>query len=110
MTTYYHQVEDAVSALRAIKEDYLRRFGWVSTCNTPGAYWLWRRDFADEDARQLEWWVQHTTPEQRKKDFGPGMPSKPTPYGIVTADLDLAVSMTVKCLDEQPELGDDDAC
>lgn len=91
----YLSITTAEDDLRSAKARYLRRFGWEETCMTPGSYWLWRRDFADVDAQRLAWW------EGCRAIGGTGGgPSKPTPYGVVTADLDLAVSMTRKALDE----------
>jgi hypothetical protein len=95
-TTYHHHIEDAERELRDVKERYLRRWGWTSTCATPGSYWLWRRDFAEHDAKM------EAIHRERK------LPSPWAPYGVVTVPLDLAVSMTVRCLDEQPELGCDE--
>lgn len=102
--TFFHEIETAEDDVKALKTRYLKRFGWESTCNTPGSYWLWKRDFADEDKKQLDWWIAHTTPEQRQRNHGPGMPSKPEPMGVITADLDLAVRMTVNALDMQTEM------
>lgn len=99
--TFLYEIDDAEEALKAIKQQYLQRFGWEVTCNTPGAFWLWRRDFAKEDAARHARW----------KDGGPGpmgWPSKPRPYGVITADLDMAVRMTVRCLDEQKEISSEE--
>lgn len=95
MPTFHWQIAAAESEVEALKRYYLQRFGWESTCNTPGSYWLWRRDFAKEDAERHARWVE--------RGAGPlGMPSEPQPYGVVTASTDLAVSMTERSLDEQP--------
>lgn len=94
---YRHMIQDAQQEIESMKADYLRRFGWELTCNTPGSYWVWRRDFAAEDAERHKNW----------KDRGPGplgWSSEPRPYGVITAPLDLAVSMTEGCLDRQPEI------
>lgn len=101
---FYHQIEEAEQTLEAAKRDYLDRWGWKMTCNTPGSYWVWRRDFAKEDTERHARW----------KERGPGplgWPSEPHPYGIITASLDLAVSMTVGGLDDRPECAEseDDA-
>lgn len=88
----WQQIEDATSELGALKHAYLRRHGWSLTCNTPGSYWLWTRDFASEDAARLAAW----------EAAGPGplgWPSKPQPYGRITAGLDMAVNMTRQVLD-----------
>ena len=99
MAPLKREIEDAEQNLEQMKVDYLRRFGWEMTCNTPGAYWVFRRDFAAEDAERHARW----------KERGPGplgWSSEPRPYGVITAPLDLAVSMTERSLDEQPELVD----
>lgn len=98
----YGRIEALEANLEAAKRDYLTRWGWQQTCNTPGAYWLWRRDFRQEDqARRRSW---------RRRKPGPlGKPSAPEPYGIVTADTELAIRMTLANLDMRLELaGDDD--
>lgn len=95
----YSQIEEAESEVDSLRRNYLHRWGWNETCNTPGAYWLWRRDFAKEDDARHDQWVA--------RGPGPlGWPSEPCPYGVITAGADLAVSMTVKCLDEQPEIAE----
>lgn len=80
-------IDQAESELEGQKCDYLRKFGWDRTCNTPGAYWLWRRDFAPEDAERMAQQVKHN------------YPTPPTPYGVITADTSLAVSITRSSLD-----------
>lgn len=97
MTIYYHQIEDAQVFIDKMQGDYLRRFNWVHSSNTPGSYWMWRRDFGAEDTDRHARW----------KAAGPGpmgWPHEPRPYGIITAPTELAVAMTVRFLDEQPEL------
>lgn len=83
--TYFRDVEAAASAHQQAQESYLQRWGWSRTCNTPGAFWMWRRDFADVDAERAK-----NRPEA-------------TPYGIMTVSRDTAVAMTIKCLDERDE-------
>lgn len=90
----YGVVEDAEANLTEAKSRYLRRWGWKPTCNTPGAYWLWERDFKDEDAQMA------AIHEKRK------LPSPHVPYGVMKVPTDMAISMTLKVLDERPELGD----
>ena len=89
--TFAHEIDAAAAALEATQHAYLRRWGWVRTCATPGAYWLWKRDFADYDKRFEAWHTAH-----------PDRPGKPS--GVMTLPTDLAVSMTRRALDEQPEL------
>lgn len=94
--TFAFQIDEAEHVLQQVKDRYLRRWGWETTCNTPGSYWLWRRDFAVEDKERHDRW----------QEAGPGpygWPSEPKPYGLITASLDTAVAMTRRCLDEQPE-------
>jgi hypothetical protein len=86
---FYFQIEDAKSALEDMKKAYLRRFGWTCTSSMPGSYWLWRRDFADVDAQRMASHEKHK------------FPSKPQPYGVITADTELAIAMTRATLDEQ---------
>lgn len=102
MPTFHHQIGEAEQIVDELQQNYLCRWGWESTCNTPGSYWLWRRDFAKEDAERHARW----------KERGPGplgWPSEPRPYGVITATADLAVSMTVNSLDDQPECMPTDA-
>lgn len=101
MPVFHNQIEEAEQRVQDLQTHYLRRFGWEHTCNTPGSFWLWRRDFAVEDAATHARW----------KERGPGpmgWPSEPHPYGVITAPTDLAVSITVRSLDEQLELAPDD--
>lgn len=88
----FAKIEDTAQALNDAKEAYLRRFGWKCTSNIPGSYWLWVRDFSDEDAASHARW----------KERGPGpmgWPSEPKPYGQITATLDMAINMTRSVLD-----------
>lgn len=101
--TYYADIEAAEDILQTRREMYLRRWGWRQTCNTPGSFWLWQRDFAAEDADRLKWWEEACA---RKPPLG--NPSKPHPMGVITASLETAVSMTVRSLDTQPERESDD--
>lgn len=95
------QISEAEQEIESLKRDYLKRYGWEMTCNTPGSYWLWRRDFSKEDAQRHAMWKQ--------RGPGPlGWPSEPQPYGVITADTNLAVSMTERCLDNTPVEEDED--
>ena len=102
MPVTYSQIQAAESEVEQLQRLYLQRWGWQNTCATPGSYWLWRRDFADIDAERKAWDADHNVGK-------PGGPSPSTPYGIVTAPTDLAISMTVRCLDDQSELEADEA-
>lgn len=98
----HRAIEEVEQELEHRKTAYLMKWGWKHTCNTPGSYWLWQRDFFQEDAdRHARWKTQGPGPL--------GWPSEPRPYGIITASLDLAVSMTVRALDEQSENEDDES-
>lgn len=85
MTKYEH-IDNLEHALNNARRDYLVRHGWRETSNTPGSFWLWRRDFADVDKKR----ETHYRP--------PG--SAFHPYGIITADTDMAVKMTANELDQ----------
>ena len=102
MPIYHHQIESAEAELDQLKYRYLERWGWKYTCNTPGSYWMWRRDFAESDAKRKAWDEEHGAGK-------PGGPSISHPYGVITASTDLAISITEKYLDEQPELASEDA-
>ena len=96
MPVTHLDIERLQEDLRQAEEAYLRRNGWTVTCNTPGSYWLWRRDFTPE----------HQAAHARWKERGPGpmgWPSEPKTYGVITVDRSLAVSMTRATLDEDKE-------
>lgn len=100
MTVYFYQIEEAERAVEETKSAYLQRWGWTLDCNSPGAFWLWKRDFADEDAKRKAWDDKHGAGK-------PGGPSASRPYGIIMGPTDLAVSMTARVLDGQPEIDGD---
>jgi hypothetical protein len=96
MTVYHWQIGEAEQEVEDRKRSYLQRWGWSSTCNTPGSYWLWKRDFAESDTQRHARW----------KNRGPGplgWPSEPQPMGVITANTDLAVSMTASFLDPETD-------
>ncbi|WP_439392393.1 hypothetical protein ACRQ5Q_22620 [Bradyrhizobium sp. PMVTL-01] len=96
------KIRVAHDELVSLQHAYLKRHGWEFTCNTPGSYWLWRRDFADEDAARHARW----------KERGPGplgWPSEPRPFGIITANTELAISMTERVLDNDIDQDGDPA-
>lgn len=96
MTIYHRDILEAEHEVTNRQTAYLNLWGWKNTCNTPGSYWLWQRDFAKEDAEKHARW--------KARGPGPmGWPSEPSPYGVITASTELAVSMTVSSLDDQPE-------
>lgn len=102
----YGEIEQLELDLQGARSSYLRRHGWVQTCNTPGSYWLWRRDFAAEDQQNQTNWKAIC---KQVADAGRvGMPSPPSPMGVITADTILAVSMTRKRLDTFDEEGDEE--
>ena len=99
--TAYERIISVRENVESAESAYLRRFGWTLTCNTPGSFWLWRRDFAGEDAERHKRW----------KERGPGpygWPSEPKAYGVIYAGRELAVSMTLSDLDPRPFSESDD--
>lgn len=105
MTVYARDVEAAEDALREAREAYLRRFGWTYTCNFPGSFWVWRRDFVDLDQSRRKWWEEACA---QNPPLGP--PSEPTAYGIVHASFDQALAITLGTLDERDEDVTCEAC
>lgn len=93
---HLYEIGDLERQLEGAKGAYLKRWGWTQTCNSPGSFWVWYRDFADYDQKMA------AVHKERK------LPSDHRPYGIITAPTDLAISMTRSALDEQLELGEDD--
>jgi hypothetical protein len=73
--TFYHEIEDAEHALEEKRHAYLRKWGWSLTCDFPGSYWVWVRDFSREDDVRLRSWqkIIEGKPEER-------WPTKPKPY------------------------------
>lgn len=91
--TRRQKIAEAKSVVSDLQRQYLQTHGWECTCNTPGSYWLWRRDFVKEDAQRLANW--------EARPAGPyGRSSKPQPYGVITAGEDLAISITERVLDD----------
>ncbi|MBZ5760246.1 hypothetical protein LAV84_06755 [Rhizobium sp. VS19-DR104.2] len=74
------------------KRNYLRRLGWKQTCNTPGSFWMWTRDFADVD--------------EKSRANHPPKASPFAPYGFITAETEMAVQMSIRVL--EPAGSDDD--
>lgn len=101
MTITADSLQDAERNLKDRKMAYLRQHGWEETCNTPGAYWMWVRDFSDVDAQRFAWWETTCNAPM-------GQPRKPEPMGRITAPLDLAVSMTQRVLEPDPSEYEDD--
>lgn len=103
--TYYRDIEAAQAALHSAEDMYLARFGWERTCDTPGALWLWRRDFADVDAkrRTVHEHKAHQLAQrgQRASEF--------RPYGVLLLPKDTALRITLLELDERTEEADEDA-
>jgi hypothetical protein len=81
--------------LRDARSGYLRLHGWASTCNTPGSFWMWTRDFANEDEAALKRHPKTASPFQ--------------PMGRVMADTDTAVQMTMRSLDRTSDEDDEAA-
>ena len=89
------KIEDIEAELAAAKRAYLVRFGWTETCDNPGAYWLWRRDFADLDAQRHKWSDERGRPRQPE-------------WGVRHYPMDMAVSITASQLDTDFEEHEDD--
>ena len=101
------------NSLEAAKWDYLKRFGWAQTCHSPGAYWVWVRDWKAEDEAALENWhhrnaIRLAEIEEHGRAHTPNSPRKPEPYGRVMAGLDMAVSMTRNVLDRDNDDDEED--
>lgn len=41
-------IDKSMSKTTQLQEQYLREHGWVYTCETPGAYWLWRKLYRED--------------------------------------------------------------
>lgn len=93
MTIQIEDIREAEARLDELKSAYLKRWGWKETCNTPGAFWMWQRDFAAEDAERREWWLNACASNPPYGD-----PSEPRPYGVITASTDTAIAMTERGL------------
>ena len=91
-----HDLSEAEARLENLQQIFLRSHGWEYTCNTPGSFCLWRRDFADLDAERQAWDVAHRAGE-------PGRPSASKPYGVITAPTGLALSITQAVLVREEE-------
>ena len=96
MKTDLRMISDSQEDLESLKKSYLRDHGWEETCNVPGSFWMWRRDFSDLDKARADWYEAHI----RSLPPGRSPASKPVPYGIITAPLDLAVSITAAALEK----------
>lgn len=96
MLATYDKIIIADDRANAARVAYLTRFGWKETCNTPGAIWLWQRDFADIDQQRLAWWDGISGPY--------GRPSKPVPMGVITANMVSAIGMTRAVLDTEDDV------
>lgn len=97
MSTIFHRdLERAEMEVERLKSAYLERWGWHHTSNTPGSVWIWRRDFADVDAKSRAWHEAHPAA------------SPHAPLGVITAPTDTAIYMTLRSLDHQPELEQDE--
>lgn len=97
MTATFDAIREADERAEQLRRDYLRHWGWSETCNTPGSFWMWRRDFSDVDADHRQWWLDTCA-----KKPSLGNPSEPRPYGVVTAPAEIAVQMTLRELDVEP--------
>lgn len=89
-----HNLYALEDRLKESRSKYLRQFGWSRTCNTPGSFWMWTRDFADID--------------EERRGYHPKTASPFQPYGFIMADTETAVQMTMRVLDRDEEVSDDD--
>jgi hypothetical protein len=88
------KILEAEADLNSAKRSYLVSHGWKETCNTPGAFWLWQRDFSTLDASRMDWWEKTIAENPVLKN-----PSKPKPYGTMTVPMDIAIKMTEAVLE-----------
>ena len=80
-----HTLYSLENKLKESQSNYLRLHGWQRTCNTPGSFWMWKRDFADVD--------------EKRQAYHPPKASPFQPYGVIMADTEMAVTMTMRALD-----------
>lgn len=83
--------------LLSARQSFLTAHGWSSTCQTPGSFWLWKRDFTAEDAARQERYAAN------------GFAEKFYPYGVITTGMETAIQMTVRELVPEPKEDDEDA-
>lgn len=89
--TNYDRICELENQLESARRDFLKYHGWNMTCQTPGSFWMWQRDFKGEDLRRLE---NH---RERELRASPGRgPSPFVPYGVVTTGADTAIQMTLR--------------
>lgn len=67
------------------RRDYLASWGWTGTTNTPLATQMWVRDFSKEDEERR---ARHPSPEVTF-----------VPFGVIMADTNTALKMTLGDLD-----------
>lgn len=105
MQTLSDDIDTAERALIARRHGFLEAMGWKLTCNTPGSYWLWRRDFADVDAR---WKAIEIAKVARD---GKAFPSPHPVIGVIVCNEDSAITMSRAILDllygEHPDFNND---
>lgn len=87
----FGDIARADAELTKMRARYLERWGWKLTCETPGSFWLWRRDFADLDAKR------------KANDEKSGRLWRSNPFGVITTNTDTAISMTRRELDTADE-------
>ena len=93
----FYEIEQRKEAVIAAKKAYLRRFGWTETCSTPGAFWLWKRDFKNEDVKRLKnFHINFPDYDSTKR------PNPPHIFGQIMVGLSMAVSITSRELDQDP--------
>jgi hypothetical protein len=109
----YAQIEQAERDLLSLRWAYLKRWGWEHTCHNPGSYWLWRRDWTSDDEAALARWHERNAKREAERiehghPYTPNSPTPPQPYGMACVPMDIAIQMTLRTLDDRPELGDCD--
>lgn len=103
MTVTYRDIRELQNnhqfALNRAQRAYLEAWGWRRTCNTPGSYWLWVRDFSDVDAQRRK---RHAAFLADRADRG--LTEKTHPYPkpmgqLSTGDVETAIVWTRNVLD-----------
>lgn len=90
-----HAILSLENQLEVSRTQYLRMHGWERTCNTPGSFWMWKRDFSDID--------------EKRRASHPATASPFQPYGLIMAETETAVMMTIRVLDSY-ESGEEESC
>lgn len=92
----FDRICELENQLLSARRSFLTAHGWSSTCQTPGSFWMWKRDFTPEDD------------ERAKRYIANGFGDKFHPYGIITTGMETAIQMTVRELVPEPDENDAD--